>query len=206
MITIRSSKDRGHAQHGWLDSYHTFSFADYFDPAHMGFHTLRVVNEDKVTPGEGFGTHPHRDMEILTYVIEGQLKHRDSMGHEVIIKAGDIQKITAGTGISHSEFNASQTEAVHLLQIWIIPDTKGLRALPVKFHQDVTVYRGLLSAGKPLERKFSAGRAGWVQMVKGEMALNNQTLKAGDGAAIEEEEQISFLSKSSAEFLLFDLK
>ena len=221
MITIRKSKDRGHAEHGWLDSYHTFSFADYFDPNHQNFRTLRVINEDKVMPGEGFGTHPHRDMEILTYVIEGQLKHRDSMGHEAIIKAGEIQKITAGTGITHSEFNASKTEFVHLLQIWIIPDkkglkpsyqeetlpdTKGLVALPVKFHQDVTVFRGLLSAGKPLEHKFLAGRAGWVQMVKGNMMLNGQSLTTGDGAAIEEEKKISFLGKAPAEFLLFDLK
>jgi len=221
MITVRKAKDRGHAQHGWLDSYHTFSFADYFDPAHMGFRTLRVINEDRVAPGEGFGTHPHRDMEILTYVIEGQLKHRDSMGHEALIKAGDVQKITAGTGITHSEFNASDSEEVHLLQIWIVPertglkpsyqettlkDDKGLAALPVKFNQDVAVYRGKLEAGKNLEHAMGAGRGGWVHMVEGGLTLNGKPLVAGDGAAVEGEAKLNFSSKTKAEFLLFDLK
>lgn len=221
MITVRKAKDRGHAQHGWLDSYHTFSFADYFDPAHTGFRTLRVINEDRVAPGEGFGTHPHRDMEILTYVIEGQLKHRDSMGHEALIKAGDVQKITAGTGITHSEFNASKSEKVHLLQIWILPDRtglkpsyqeatlkegKGLMALPVKFNQDATVYRGKLEPGESLEHVLAAGRVGWVQMVEGGLALNGKPLVAGDGAAAEGEAKLNFSSKTKAEFLLFDLK
>ncbi len=219
MITIRKSKERGHAEHGWLESYHSFSFSDYYDPKFMGFRTLRVINEDWVAPAEGFGAHPHKDMEILTYIIEGQLKHKDSMGHESVIKAGDVQKMSAGSGIKHSEFNASDKETVHLLQIWIVPaktgiqptyqeksleDQEGLQAIPITFEQDVQVYRGQLkeSAGHVLK----AGRGAWVQVVKGTMELNGKALEQGDAAAVEEEKELVFTPKGSVEFLLFDLK
>lgn len=231
-IRLRQSKDRGHANHGWLDSYFTFSFADYFDEDHMGFRSLRVINEDRVKPAQGFGTHPHQNMEILTYVIEGALQHKDSMGHESVINAGDVQKITAGTGIMHSEFNASKAQDVHLLQIWILPDKKGLNpsyqqfTLPapdatepltpigspeggkniIQFNQDVRVYRVILKAGKGTQYKFEKGRGGWLQMVSGKLDLHGLTLVSGDGAAIENEQQIHLACQANSEFLLFDLK
>jgi redox-sensitive bicupin YhaK (pirin superfamily) len=223
MITIRKSQDRGHAQHGWLDSYHSFSFADYHDPKWMGFRTLRVINEDRVAPGQGFGSHPHKDMEIITYVLSGQLKHKDSMGNEGLINPGEIQKMSAGTGVVHSEFNASTKEEVHLLQIWIMPDAKGLQpayeqkllpaiqqniffAFPVTIHQDVKVFRGKLSKGHSLSYELSKERGSWVQMISGSLSINTNSLEAGDAAIIEKEISLQFTSKSSCEFLLFDLK
>lgn len=230
-IQVRKSSDRGHANHGWLDSYHTFSFADYFDPQFMGYRSLRVINEDRVEAKQGFGTHPHRDMEILTYVISGQLAHKDSMGSGSTIRPGQVQKMTAGTGITHSEFNASDKEAVHLLQIWIVPHLRGLKpsyeeytlAPPdeknpllligsldggkniVKFNQDVLLYRGILSSGQSLGYSMKPGRGVWVQMVKGQLAVNDVSLSAGDGAAIEKLAQLSFQVVQPSEFLLFDL-
>ncbi len=223
MITIRKSQDRGHVQHGWLDSYHSFSFADYYDPQWMGFRSLRVINEDRVAPSQGFGSHPHRDMEIITYVLSGQVKHKDSMGHEGIIKAGEIQKMSAGTGVVHSEFNASAKEEVHLLQIWITPDTKNLKpvyeqnllpvdqhnslfAFPITIHQDAEVFRGRLSKGYDLSYEPKKGKGIWVQMVTGNMSLNKQVLETGDAAVVEEETHLEFSGKNNCEFLLFELK
>jgi redox-sensitive bicupin YhaK (pirin superfamily) len=223
MIVIRRSQDRGHAQHGWLDSYHSFSFADYYDEKWMGFRSLRVINEDRVAPAQGFGSHPHRDMEIITYVLSGQLKHKDSMGNEGIIKPGEIQKMSAGTGVVHSEFNASSKEEVHLLQIWIVPDAKGLEPayeqdllpkdqqdslviLPVTIHQDAKVFRGRLSKGHELIHKLNKGRGVWVQMITGSLSINANPLEAGDAVFIENEESLQLTSKSKSEFLLFDLK
>ena len=185
MITIRKSQDRGHAQHGWLDSFHSFSFADYYDPQWMGFRSLRVINEDRVAAAQGFGSHPHKDMEIITYVLSGQVKHKDSMGNEGIINPGEVQKMSAGTGVVHSEFNASSKKEVHLLQIWIIPDTKGLApayeqnllpedqkdslvVFPVNIHQDAKIFRGRLSKGHELVHKLSKGRGAWVQVISGD--------------------------------------
>lgn len=220
MITLRKSDERGHANHGWLDSYHSFSFADYYDPAHMGFRALRVINEDRIAGGEGFGIHPHKDMEILTYVIKGQLKHRDSMGNEGIIKAGEVQKMSAGSGVTHSEFNASPTEEAHLLQIWILPDKKGITpsyqqkevskdkglvALPIHFNQNVTVYRGRLNAEEKAAVTLKVGHGAWVQVISGQIKVNNSLLKVGDAAAIEAEPHLDIHSLSASEFLLFDL-
>ena len=230
-VKIRPANERGHANHGWLDSYHTFSFADYHDENHMGFRTLRVINEDRVDPGKGFGSHPHRDMEIFSYVVEGALTHQDSMGNKFTIKPGDVQKITAGTGIVHSEFNGSQKEKVHFLQIWILPARRGLKpsyqeysfalsdkGIPVsligspqggknviQFNQDVYVYKGALKAGESYRYDLKPGRGVWLQMVKGEVNLNDQKLSSGDGAAIENLQEISITAQKDAEFLLIDM-
>jgi redox-sensitive bicupin YhaK (pirin superfamily) len=223
MIQIRKSQDRGHSQHGWLDSYHSFSFADYYDPQWMGFRTLRVINEDRVAASQGFGAHPHKDMEIITYVLSGQLKHKDSMGNEGIIHPGEVQKMSAGTGVVHSEFNASSKEEVHFLQIWIMPDAKGLAcayeqnllpedqkdslvAFPVMIHQDVKVFRGRLSKGHDLTYPLKNGRGAWVQMISGTLTINKNLIAAGDAALIEKEADLQFSSQSKCEFLLFDLK
>jgi len=223
MVIIRKSQDRGHASHGWLDSYHSFSFADYHDPKWMGFRSLRVINEDRVAAAQGFGSHPHRDMEIITYVLSGQLKHKDSMGHEGLIKAGEVQKMSAGTGVVHSEFNASSKEEVHLLQIWILPDTKDLKpayeqdllpddqqnsliAFPVSIHQDAKLFRGRLSKGHEMVHKINKGRGVWVQVISGSLSVNAETLKEGDAAIIENEQKAQFIANSKSEFLLFDLK
>jgi len=223
MITIRKSQDRGHAQHGWLDSYHSFSFADYYDPKWMGFRTLRVINEDRVAPAQGFGSHPHKDMEIITYVLSGQVKHKDSMGNEGTIKPGEIQKMSAGTGVMHSEFNASSKEEVHFLQIWIMPDTKDLKpgyeqnllpvdqqdslfAFPITIHQDVKIFRGRLSRGHELSYKVNKDRGTWVQMIWGSLSINGNPLEQGDAALIEKETNLQFSSQNNSEFLLFDLK
>ena len=223
MIIIRRSQDRGHASHGWLDSYHSFSFADYHDPQWMGFRSLRVINEDRVAPAQGFGSHPHRDMEIITYVLSGQLKHKDSMGNEGLIKPGEIQKMSAGTGVVHSEFNGSPKNEVHLLQIWIVPDTKGLRPayeqdllpddqqnslypFPVSIHQDAKVFRGRLSKGHELDHRLKKDRGAWVQVISGSLSVNANPLKEGDAAIIEKEADIKFSSQIKCEFLLFDLK
>jgi len=223
MIVIRKSQDRGHAQHGWLDSYHSFSFADYYDPQWMGFRSLRVINEDRVAPAQGFGFHPHKDMEIITYVLSGQLKHKDSMGNEGVINPGEVQKMSAGTGVVHSEFNASSKEEVHLLQIWIMPDAKGLKpayeqnllpmdqqnslfAFPVTIHQDAKVFRGRLSKGHELSYKLGQERGAWLQMISGLLKVNANSLEAGDAALIEKETSLGFLAQSNCEFLFFDLK
>ena len=231
MITVRPSDERGLARHGWLESRHTFSFADYFDPAHMGFRALRVINEDRVQPGEGFGSHPHRDMEILTYVIEGGLAHRDSTGSAMVLRPGEVQRMSAGTGIVHSEFNASREEPVHFLQIWIVPDRQGLdpgyeqRAFPLAerkgrlrllaapdgrdgallLHQDASVFGAVLEPGARLAHELAPGRHAWLQVVKGKLALNGHPLAAGDGASASGEERLVLESGDDAEILLFDL-
>ena len=229
MITIRKSDERGHANHGWLDSFHTFSFADYYDPAHMGFRSLRVINEDRVHGGMGFGTQPHRDMEIVTYVISGALRHADSMGHQAVMRAGDVQRISAGTGITHSEFNDSPTEPVHLLQIWLMPERKGVtphyaekafggaghgltliashsgRDGSISIHQDTELHLGKLAAGGDARHSLATGRAAWVQVFAGSLMVNGEALSAGDAAAIEGESDIALASREGGEFLLFDL-
>jgi redox-sensitive bicupin YhaK (pirin superfamily) len=231
MITIRKSTDRGHADHGWLDTRHSFSFAGYHDPQHMGFRSLRVINEDFIAPGAGFGTHPHDNMEILTWILEGGLQHEDSMGNGSVIRPGDIQRMTAGTGVTHSEFNASKTEQVHLLQIWIVPEKRGLtpfyeeahipeedrrgrlrliaardgRDGAVTIHQNVDLYDALLEAGARLEHHLAPGRGAWVQVARGRINLNGHELGAGDAAAVEEEEILSLESLEPSEVLLFDL-
>ncbi|MFQ3619139.1 MAG: pirin family protein [Cyanobacteriota bacterium] len=231
MITLRPSQERGHANHGWLDSYHTFSFANYYDPDHMGFRALRVINEDRVAPGRGFGTHPHRDMEIISYVLSGSLAHKDSMGNAATIGAGEVQKITAGTGIAHSEFNPSQTEGAHFLQIWILPEEAGLtpnyeekvfsaeskqgqwRRIAsrtgadgaVQINQDVELYATVLKAGEGRSLELRPGRHAWVQVAQGKISLNGVSMEAGDGAAISDETLLEVQAVSDAEVLLFDL-
>ncbi|MCU1349889.1 MAG: Pirin domain protein [Acidobacteria bacterium] len=228
MITIRPSDERGHANHGWLDTYHTFSFADYYDPEQMGFRTLRVINDDKVAPGMGFGTHQHRDMEIITYVLDGALQHRDSMGNGSIMRPGDVQRMSAGTGVMHSEVNPSDSEEVHLLQIWIVPERRGIRpsyeqknftpeertgtlrlvASPagddraVTINQDVRLYAAILD-GKSVTHAFAKDRHGWLHVARGEAEINGQKLAAGDGAAISGEESVTI--GGHGEVLLFDL-
>ena len=231
MITLRPSHKRGHADHGWLDTYHTFSFADYFDPAHMGFRALRVLNEDRVQAGMGFGTHPHQDMEILTYVLAGELEHKDSMGNGSVIHAGEVQVMTAGTGITHSEYNHSETQPVHLVQIWIKPHSKGLtpsygqrqftneekhgrlcliasqdgREKSLKINQDANVFLAAFENGTKLRHQVRAGRHMWVQVLGGELMINGVLMNAGDGAAISNETAIEINSKNSGEVMLFDL-
>jgi quercetin 2,3-dioxygenase len=223
MITIRKSKDRGHAQLGWLESYHSFSFADYYDPQWMGFRSLRVINEDRVAPAQGFGSHPHKDMEIITYVLSGQVKHKDSMGNEGVINPGEIQKMSAGTGVVHSEFNASSKKELHLLQIWITPDAKNLKPVyeqnmlpvdqknsflvfPVTIRQDAKVFRGRLSKGHELYYELNKDRGAWVQMISGSLSINAHSIEAGDAAQIEKETKLKFTGLNECEFLLFDLK
>jgi len=229
MITIRRAGDRGHFDHGWLNTYHTFSFADYYDPSFMGFRDLRVINEDRVKPGVGFGTHGHRDMEIVSYVLEGTLAHRDSMGTGSLIRPGEVQRMSAGTGVTHSEMNPSNQEGVHFLQIWILPEQRGItpgyeqkkfedeerrgalrlvaspdgRDGSVTVHQDVAIYSSLLD-GELVTHTFAPDRYGWVQIARGEVELNGQQLNAGDGAAIEGESSVTLRGKN-AEVLLFDL-
>lgn len=232
MITIRPQNQRGVANPSWLDSRHTFSFGNYYDPQHMGFASLRVINEDKVVPGEGFGTHGHQDMEIITCVLSGELEHRDSMGNGSVIRPGDVQRMTAGTGVRHSEFNASDTNSVHLLQIWIMPEKRGLepsyeeknfsskikqgkltligsedgRDNSVTIHQDVNLYLGSLTKGDRFNYPIQNNRGIWLQVARGEVKLNEQLLQAGDGAAITNETEIAIAGNSSdSEFLLFDL-
>ena len=232
MITIRPQKARGQANFGWLDSRHTFSFGNYYDSQHMGFANLRVINEDRVTPGKGFGTHGHRDMEIISYVLSGGLRHQDSMGNGSVIRPGDVQRMSAGTGITHSEFNASTTEPVHFLQIWILPQETGLtpsyeeknfatavksgkltlvgsqngRDDSVTIHQDVNLYVGSLNSGDRINYPINSNRAVWIQVTKGSVLLNGQLLEAGDGAAIVNETDITLVSHSDdGEILLFDM-
>jgi quercetin 2,3-dioxygenase len=231
MITIRPAHDRGVANFGWLDSRHTFSFGNYFDPKHMGFANLRVINEDKVAPGQGFSTHSHRDMEIISYVLEGALEHKDSIGTGSIIRPGDVQRMSAGTGISHSEYNASKTDPVHFLQIWILPEQQGIkpgyeqktftevdqrgtwrllgsrdgRDGSITIHQDVNLYGSALQAGESVNHALAANRVAWLQVVKGTVQLNGQPLTAGDGAAITSVAQITLQGTANAAVLLFDL-
>ncbi len=231
MMTIRHRDDRGHAQHGWLDSHHTFSFANYFDADHMGFRSLRVINEDRVVAGEGFGTHPHRDMEIVSYVLEGGLEHRDSMGTGSVIRPGDVQRMSAGTGVLHSEYNASKTDPVHFLQIWIIPSKRGIEpsyeqktftdaekngklrvvASPdgrdgsVTVHADAVVHAGIFCEGQNAELAIAQGRGVWVHVARGKVRLNGQVLEAGDGAALTDEPIVRVEGVDAGEVLLFDL-
>jgi redox-sensitive bicupin YhaK (pirin superfamily) len=231
MIKIRRAEERGHAEHGWLESYHTFSFADYHDSRFMGFRALRVINEDRVRPGKGFGTHSHRDMEIITYVIEGALQHEDSLGNGSIIRPGDVQRMSAGTGVAHSEFNASRDELVHFLQIWILPRQNGLpasyeqRTFPeaertdrlrlvgssdgrngsVVIHQDVDLYAAILSAGAEVEHSLRPNRHAWLQIVDGLVSLDGEELVVGDGAAISEAPALRIKAEERSEILLFDL-
>lgn len=231
MITLRPSHERGHTQLRWLDSYHTFSFDRYHDPRYLGFRALRVINEDRIKPGAGFGMHGHRDMEIITYVLEGALEHKDSLGTGSVIYPGDGQRMTAGTGISHSEHNHSPTDPVHLLQIWILPEQRGLepgyeqRPFPVEnkrgrwclmasrdgcegsltVHQDVSLYVTVLEPGEVIRYPLNAGRHAWVQVARGAVMLNGTLLGQGDGAAIGQETRLRFSAVEAAEVLLFDL-
>jgi len=232
MITIRPAQDRGNANLGWLDSRHTFSFGNYHDPNYMGFADLRVINEDKVTPAQGFGIHGHRDMEIISYVLEGALEHKDSIGTGSIIRPGDVQRMSAGTGIRHSEFNASQTEPVHFLQIWMLPEQEGIapgyeqktfteeekhgklrlvgsrdgREGSITIHQDVSLYAAALQDGETVNHALAEGRVAWLQVVRGAVKLNDQPLTAGDGAAIAQESKLMLQGASNdAEVLLFDM-
>jgi quercetin 2,3-dioxygenase len=231
MIQIRQSKERGGADHGWLKSQHTFSFSDYWDPKWTIFRSLRVINEDWVAPNTGFPTHPHRDMEIITYVLDGKLEHKDSLGTGSVILPGDGQRMTAGSGIRHSEFNPSTTEKVHLLQIWITPEKEGLKpsyeqkSFPeeekrgrlrllasrdakdgsVKINQDAKLYVSLLKPGEEVAHEFGAKRHGWLQVARGAVELNGKKLNEGDGAAISEEKKIAIKGAQDAEVLLFDL-
>jgi quercetin 2,3-dioxygenase len=232
MITIRPAQERGAANFGWLDSRHTFSFGEYFDSSQMGFADLRVINEDKVSPGKGFGTHGHRDMEIISYVLEGALEHQDSIGTGSVIRPGDVQRMSAGVGVMHSEYNASQTEPVHFLQIWILPDQKAispgyeqknftevekrgrLRLIgsqnghdgSITIHQDVNLYASILQDGETVKHTLANGRVAWLQVARGTVHLNDRLLSAGDGAAISQESQITLQGTTDAtELLLFDM-
>lgn len=230
-MIIRRSSERGHADHGWLRSFHTFSFADYYEPAHMGFGALRVINEDRVQPGKGFGTHPHRDMEIISYVLEGGLEHRDSMGNGSVIKPGDVQRMSAGTGVAHSEFNASRSELVHFLQIWIVPEERGItpsyeqrsfseaerqgqlrlvasrdgRDGSVLVHQDVNLYASLLGAGERIRYEVPAARKAWIHVARGSVEIGGTRLDAGDAAAVRDAGGLDIAGKDAAEVLVFDL-
>jgi quercetin 2,3-dioxygenase len=230
MIRIRRAGDRGHFDHGWLNTFHTFSFADYHDPDHMGFRSLRVINEDRVAPGQGFGAHRHRDMEIVSYVLEGALAHRDSMGNSGVIRPGDVQRMSAGTGVQHSEFNGSESEPVHFLQIWILPERRAIppsyeqKKFPAEakrgrlrlvgskdgrdgsltIQQDADLYATLLDAGEMVRHPIATGRFAWLQVARGEVELNGNALSAGDGAAVSGERELA-ITGQEAELLLFDL-
>ncbi len=231
MIKIRKAADRGHFDHGWLDTWHTFSFADYHDPEHMGFSTLRVLNDDRVEPARGFPTHGHRDMEILTYVLDGALEHKDSLGTGSVIRPGDVQRMSAGTGVMHSEFNPSRAEPVHLLQIWILPAKKGIapsyeekffaddekrnrlrliassdgRDESVTLHTNADVLAALIDDGSEVRHELRPGRRAWVQVARGSVTLNGQDLRESDGAAVEGEPLLRIAAKKPSEVLVFDL-
>ncbi|MEW5790621.1 MAG: pirin family protein [Pseudomonadota bacterium] len=231
MITLRKARERGRSQYGWLDSRHSFSFAGYHDPAHMGVSRLRVINDDRVAPGAGFGAHPHRDMEIISYVLEGALEHKDSLGNGSVIRPGDVQRMSAGRGVVHSEFNASQSEPVHFLQIWIEPDRRGIEpgyeqkrfadadkrgrfrllASPdgrdgsVRIHQDARLYATVLAAGEAAELEAAPGRQIYLHVARGTVEKDGVGLAAGDGATIREETRIRLIAREPAEVLLFDL-
>lgn len=231
MLTIRKANERGHADHGWLNSHHSFSFADYYDPEHMGFRTLRVINEDRVQPGRGFGTHPHRNMEIVTYVLDGGIRHKDSMGNGSVIVPGDVQRMTAGTGITHSEVNASESEQLHLLQIWLLPRSTGLtpsyeqkrfthddklgrlrivaspdgRDGSVTLNTDASIYAGILDHGQEATLTLASERHAWVQVASGQVRMNGTLLNAGDGAALSDEPTVTLEGVDHSEVILFDL-
>jgi quercetin 2,3-dioxygenase len=231
MITVRKSEERGGGNYGWLNTKHTFSFSDYWDPRWMGFRSLRVMNEDHVAPASGFPTHPHSDMEIITYVLEGKLEHKDSLGTGSVILPGDGQRMTAGRGIRHSEYNPSNNEQVHLYQIWILPEKKGLepsyeqKSFPteekqgklrliaspdakngsVKINQDARLYASLLAPGEEVAYSFGKNRHGWLQIAKGSVELNGETLQQGDGAAMSDEQKLTIKATKDSEVLLFDL-
>jgi redox-sensitive bicupin YhaK (pirin superfamily) len=231
MIHIRKSQERGHANHGWLNTYFTFSFADYYDPKHVQFRTLRVLNDDRIAAGAGFPEHPHRDMEIITYVLEGGLAHRDSMGNGSVIRPGDVQYMSAGTGVTHSEFNASKSEPAHLLQIWMLPEKKGLKPIygqknfaesekrgklrlvaspdgrdgSVTVRQENELYATVLGAGESVRHELKPERHAYVQVARGSVKLNGKELQEGDGAAISEEKAVELTGMQDAEVLLFDL-
>lgn len=232
MITLRKASERGRADFGWLDSHHSFSFGQYYDPAHMGFGALRVINDDRVAAGAGFDTHGHKDMEIVSYVLEGALAHRDSLGSGSVIRPGDVQLMSAGTGIRHSEFNASETEPVHFLQIWIVPRAQGLKPNYAEKHfpeaerrntlrliasadgrdgsleiaQDAAIQVGVIDEGKSLTRALEPGRRYWLQVAKGTLDVNGTTVMEGDGLAIVKEESLTIAAKAPSEILLFDLQ
>lgn len=231
MIRVRKAEDRGHANHGWLDTYHTFSFSSYRDPNHVHFRSLRVMNEDIVAPGQGFGTHPHDNMEIVTYVLEGALEHKDSMGNGEVLRPGEFQRMSAGTGITHSEFNPSSTEPVHLYQIWLFPDQRGIEpsyeqkrfdekdrhnrlclvASPdanngaLRINQDALIFLANIQHDHGVEYTFESERYGWLQVLRGEVAINGISLRTSDGAAIEAESAIKITATADAEVMLFDL-
>jgi quercetin 2,3-dioxygenase len=231
MMTIRKASERGHADHGWLDSHHTFSFASYYDEEHMGFRGLRVINDDRVAPGQGFGSHPHRDMEIISYVLEGALAHKDSMGTGAVIRPGDVQRMSAGTGVLHSEYNASQDEAVHFLQIWLIPAKQSVKpsyeqktftdaekrgalklvASPdgkdgsVTINSDARVYAGIFGGGQKAELGLGQGRGAWVHVARGKVRVNGRELGEGDGVAVEGEGVVRFEGVDEGEVIAFDL-
>jgi quercetin 2,3-dioxygenase len=231
MITIRKSEERGHLNYGWLDTYHTFSFDQYYDPAHMHFRSLRVINEDRVAPGKGFPNHSHRDMEIITYILSGALEHRDSMGNGSVIRPGDVQRMSAGTGVSHSEFNPSDSEPVHLLQIWIMPRARNLPSSyeqkyfsederrghlrlvasqdgsegSVTIQQDARLYAAILAAKSSLVYDLAEDRHAWMQIARGTVEVNGHELKQGDGAAVSKERGLRLTAADQAEVLLFDL-
>lgn len=231
MIQVRKAQNRGHANHGWLDTYHTFSFSTYQDRDHMKFRSLRVMNEDVVAPGQGFGTHPHNDMEIVTYVLEGALEHKDSMGNGEVLRPGEFQRMSAGTGITHSEFNPSDSEPVHLYQIWLFPERKGLepsyeqKRFPeeerhnhlrlvasrnaeegsLRIHQDARIYLSHVDAGKEIGHQLPEGRFGWLQVLRGRVSLNGVELDTSDGAAVSEETSLTIQALTDAEIMLFDL-
>lgn len=231
MITPRRSNERGHFDHGWLDTYHTFSFGDYRDREHMGFKSLRVINEDRVAPGQGFGMHPHSDMEIITFVMSGELEHRDSLGNGEVIRPGEVQYMAAGTGILHSEFNPSKTQPVHLMQIWIKPDRRGVKphyeqrpfpalsnsgaltllAAPdgrdgsIQINQDARMYAASMSEGQRVEHALADSRAAWVQVLSGTISIDGTRLDAGDGAAISDQKKLGIDASKQSEILLFDL-
>lgn len=230
MITIRKSEDRGHVDHGWLDTYHSFSFASYYDPRHTGFRDLRVINEDRVQPGAGFPTHPHRDMEIISYVLEGALEHRDSMGNGSVIRQGEVQRMSAGTGITHSEFNHSKAEGLHFFQIWILPEREGIQPSyeqkhfpdeekkgrlrliasrdgsdgSVAIRQEAKLYATLVEPDQEIIHRL-AGSHAWLQVARGKVLVNGHVLLAGDGAALSSEELLRLTGKESSEVLLFEL-
>ena len=234
MITVRPHSERGHAYHGWLDTWHSFSFADYYDPQYMGFSVLRVINDDRIAPAAGFPTHGHRDMEIVTYVLKGQLQHRDSMGNGTLIRAGEVQRMSAGVGVQHSEFNAASNEELHLLQIWLLPAQRNLppsyeqryfstedklnrwcllvapagsveAAQVLSVHQDVRLYASVLQAGQALQYAIANSRRAYLQVARGRLQVNGQTVETGDGVKIEREPRLQLSALEESEVLLFDL-
>lgn len=231
MIEIRKASERGHADHGWLKTYHTFSFGGYHHPKYMGFRSLRVINEDRVAPGQGFGEHAHNDMEIVSYVLDGALEHKDSLGNGEVLKPGEFQRISAGTGITHSEFNPSESEPTHFYQIWLLPKSRGIEpsyeqkyfadtelnnalrlvASPdgrngsLSIHQDTSIYLSKINSGNTISYSIPSGRHAWLQVLRGSLTLNDRTLDTSDGAAISNETELNITASSDGEFMLFDL-